>query len=71
MIDWLVNHFTASLNNTVKIHNVIQNKHFMYITCYYKCLQKEPKAWKLLLLHLEDNQILYKLLTKHFIQIST
>ncbi len=23
----------VSLNNTVKIHNVIQNKQFMYITC--------------------------------------
>ncbi len=30
--DWLI-------NKTVKIHNVIQNKQFMYITFYYKCLQ--------------------------------
>ncbi len=36
--DWLINNYMVSLNNTVKIHNVIQNKQFMYITYYYKCL---------------------------------
>ncbi len=40
--DWLI--IMVSLNNTVKIHNVIQNK-CMCITCYYKCLPGEPKAW--------------------------
>ncbi len=34
----------VSLNNTFKIHNVMQNKQFMHIKYYYKCLQRAPKA---------------------------
>ncbi len=34
--DWLINKYMVSLKNTVKIHNVMQNKQFMYIAYYYK-----------------------------------
>ncbi len=55
----------VSLNNTVKVHYEILNKQFMYML-----LQMPVKGSKGLVIAAATLS-LYKLLTKHLIQIST
>ncbi len=49
---------TSTIITSKTITNVVMvSIVFFNITCY-KCLQREPKAWLLLLLHLQDDHIL-------------
>ncbi len=63
--DWLIHNCIVSLNNTVKVHNEILNKQFMYML-----LQMPAKGSKGLVIAAATLS-LYRLLTKHLIQIST
>ncbi len=61
----------VSLNNTVKIHNVIQNNPFMYITMLLQMPAMGAKRLVIAAVTLTGRSYPCLILTKHEIQIYT